>query len=125
MIKGILKIAIITFVLIALHQLILYYQLPWPVSENAFSIIFFYFFQSVTVHALFHAGRKHLDIGVPMLVMATMTIRMLTALAAAVIFIMLGVANTTDFVITFFAVYLLYFVFEITSVLSNLRTNLK
>lgn len=125
MIKGIIKIVALTFLLTLAYLLLQQVQVSIPFGEKFYSILIFFFFQSLAVHILFKLGQRHLDLSIPLLVMATMTIRVLTSLMYVGTYIVMGVNDPTNFVITFFAIYLFYFVFEIITVLSNLRTNLK
>jgi tetrahydromethanopterin S-methyltransferase subunit C len=81
--------------------------------------------QSIIIHVLFRLAHEELQMDIPILVMGAMTIRMLTSLMAVGLVVYLGVIDMTNFIITFFTVYLFYFVFEIFTVLSNLRSNLK
>ena len=125
MIKGIIKIVVLTVLLILAYLMLQQVDLSIPFGEKFYTILIFFFIQSIAVHILFKLGQKHLDLSIPLLVMATMTIRVLTSLMFVGTFIVMGVNELTNFVITFFAIYLFYFVFEIITVLSNLRTNLK
>lgn len=123
--KGIIKISILTVAIFFLYQLLVMTNASIPFGEKFYSILSFFFIQSLAIHTFFNYGEKNLELSVPLLVMATMTIRLITALMAVVTFVMVGVENQVNFIITFFTVYLFYFVFEIISVLSNLRSNLK
>lgn len=125
MIQGILKILALTLVLLAFQLANEHFSLGVPIDTSFYSILAFFCLQSVGIHAFYQAGQKTLELGVPMLVMATMGIRVITALMALVIFSLVGIDDLVNFVITFFGVYLFYFVFEIITVLSNLRSNLK
>lgn len=125
MLKGILKIAALTLFILVIQQIISYSNLPIPFGEKFYGVLVFFFIQSIVIHILFKLAQDELEMDLPILVMGAMTIRMLSSLMVAGIIIYLGVSNLTNFVITFFAVYLFYFVFEIITVLSNLRSNLK
>jgi len=125
MIKGIIKIVALTVLLMLGYLILQQIEISIPFGENFYSILIFFFIQSIVVHILFKLGEEHLDLSIPLLVMATMTIRVLTSLMFVGTYIVMGVNDPTNFVITFFAIYLFYFVFEIITVLSNLRTNLK
>jgi len=125
MIKGIIKIVALTLILVLAYLLIEQSEFSIPFGEKFYVVLIFFFIQSIAVHVLFKLGQEHLELSVPLLIMATMTIRVLTSLMFVGTFIVIGVSDLTNFVITFFAIYLFYFVFEIITVLSNLRTNLK
>jgi hypothetical protein len=125
MLKGIKKIAALTLFILLVQQIIIYLNLSIPFGEKFYGVLVFFFIQSIVIHILFKLAQDELEMDLPILVMGAMTIRMLSSLMVAGIIIYLGVANLTNFVITFFAIYLFYFVFEIITVLSNLRSNLK
>ena len=125
MLKGILKITALTLFILVIQQIIVYSNLSIPFGEKFYGVLIFFFIQSIVIHILFKLAQNELEMDLPILVMGAMTIRMLSSLMVAGIIIYLGVANLTNFVITFFAIYLFYFVFEIITVLSNLRSNLK
>ncbi|MEQ6121576.1 hypothetical protein [Reichenbachiella sp. MALMAid0571] len=125
MIRGIIKIIALTLAILLVYLLLAQADISIPFGEKFYAVLIFFFIQSIIVHVLFRLGQEHLELSVPLLVMATMTIRVLTSLMFVATFIVMGVNEITNFVITFFAIYLFYFVFEIITVLSNLRTNLK
>ena len=125
MIKGILKITVLTLFILAVQQVIFYLNLSIPFGEKFIGTLLFFFLQSIIIHVLFRLAHEELQIDIPILVMGAMTIRMLTSLMAVGLVVYLGVIDMTNFIITFFTVYLFYFVFEIFTVLSNLRSNLK
>lgn len=125
MLKGIIKITVLTLFLLAIQQAILLLKLSIPFGEKFYGILIFFFLQSIIIHVLFRMAQNELQMDVPILVMGAMTIRMLSTLMMAGILVYLGVTNLTNFVVTFFTLYLFYFVFEIITVLSNLRSNSK
>ncbi len=125
MIKGIIKIVILTLLIAIANYGISYFNLAIPFGESFYPILAFFCFQSITIHVLFKLCQSTFDIAIHLLVMGAMTIRLISALMAVTIFIMIGVQDMVNFIITFFMVYLIYFVFEIITVLSNLRSNLK
>ena len=125
MLKGIIKITVLTLFLLAIQQAILLLKLPIPFGEKFYGILIFFFLQSIIIHVLFRLAQSELQMDIPILVMGAMTIRMLSTLMMAGILVYLGVTNLTNFVVTFFTLYLFYFVFEIITVLSNLRSNSK
>lgn len=125
MLKGILKITALTLFLLVIQQIIIRSNFSIPFGEKFYGVLVFFFIQSIVIHILFKLAKDELEMDLPILVLGAMTIRMLSSLMVAGIIIYLGVVNLANFVITFFAVYLFYFVFEIITVLSNLRSNLK
>ena len=125
MIKGILKITVLTLFILAVQQVIFYLNLSIPFGEKFIGTLLFFFLQSIIINVLFRLAHEELQMDIHILVMGAMTIRMLTSLMAVGLVVYLGVIDMTNFIITFFTVYLFYFVFEIFTVLYNLRSNLK
>ena len=125
MVKGIVQIVILSAIIVLMKMGFDHLGMTLPFGEKFYPIFIFFFLQSIAVHSLFILGKSQLNLSVQLLVMATMTVRLLSALVAVLIFVQIGVNDIMNFVITFFSVYLVYFVFEITTVLSNLRSNSK
>jgi hypothetical protein len=121
--RGLVKIFLLTIVVLISYQLLILSAWDILFGENFYTILIFFFIQSIALHTLFILGQKYLELTVPLLVMAAMSIRLITSLMVVVIFVMTGVNDQVNFIITFFTIYLFYFVFEIISVLSNLRSN--
>jgi hypothetical protein len=121
--KGLIKIVMLSTAICLLYQLILLIDIQIPFGEKFYPVLIFFFIQSIALHTLFILGQKFLDLTVPLLVMAAMSMRLITSLMVVVIFVLTGVNDQVNFIITFFTIYLFYFVFEIISVLSNLRSN--
>ncbi|UXP33766.1 hypothetical protein N6H18_07340 [Reichenbachiella agarivorans] len=88
-------------------------------------IVGFYWLVSISLHVLSHLAERHLEMDLTLILLAGVTSRLLIAIAAMVIVVLIGVVDKSLFIINFAVVYLCYLVFEITSVLSNLRSNLK
>lgn len=124
LIKGNLRVVVFTVVLLVSYWIFQYMELEIPFHEGLLGIILFYCIQSISIHSLFEFGQKRLEVKFPILVIGAFTLRLITAFMAVVILLVVGVSDPTVFIINFFAVYLLYFVFEIYTVLSNLRSNL-
>ncbi len=125
MIKDFIKIFLLTVGLLGIQQLIVLSGLPIAIAEEFYIILLFFFVQSIVLHLFFVWGDRTLEIDPPLMILAVTTVRLLTTLAAAAIFITMVAKDVPSFVITFFAVYLFYLIFEISMVLPNLRSNLK
>ena len=121
--RGLVKIVILTIGVLISYQLLILSEWNILFGEKFYTILTFFFIQSIVIHIFFILGQRFLELTVPLLVMAAMSIRLITSLMVVVIFIMTGVNDQVNFIITFFTIYLFYFVFEIISVLSNLRSN--
>lgn len=124
--KGILKISVFSMLLLgvyfglestALVQQYIHTTMPW--------IIVFYCLQSIAIHALVIFSKNTLQADFSIILIGGFTLRLVTALMVVVIVVFTGIGNHEMYILNFFAVYLLYLVFEIVMVLSNLRSNLK
>lgn len=121
--KGVIKILILTLILASFNWLILILEFNQYFGEKFYPILCCFFIQSTAIHLIFKYGKSGLNISASTLIILSIVIRMLTSLIIAGTFIFIGINNLTNFLITFFVIYLFYFVFEIKSVLSNLRFN--
>jgi hypothetical protein len=124
--KGILKISIFSILLMSAYFLTeetrvvgryIHPSMPW--------IIAFYWVQSSIIHALVNFAKNTLETDFSIILIGGFTLRLITALMVVIIVVFVGMENHEMYIINFFAVYLFYLVFEIVTVLSNLRTNLK
>jgi len=88
-------------------------------------IVVFFWIQFLIMHVLSINAEKFLEIDKTLVLLAGVSVRLIIAMFAMVAAALLGVVDKSMFVINFSLVYLCYLVFEITTVLSNLRTNLK
>lgn len=88
-------------------------------------IVIFFWIQFMIIHVLSTNAEKILEIDKTLILLAGVSARLLIAMFAMVLAALLGVVDKSLFVINFSIVYLCYLVFEITTVLSNLRSNLK
>lgn len=77
------------------------------------------------LHALSVFIEENFNMDHSLILLAGVSARLIIAMMAMVLTILVGVESKEMFVINFSIVYLLYLVFEITSVCSNLRSNLK
>ena len=86
------------------------------------TLVVFFFLQSFPVAWLLTQAVKTPESS-PMFTIASIGFRMITGLFLLLIFYFLKVEDIVQFSIQFLAVYLVYFVFELTVVLANLRRN--
>jgi hypothetical protein len=125
MIKGLLRITYFSVALFVLQYLIsmvispayYYVNLPW--------MLLFYWIQFMGLHALSVFIEENFNMDHSLILLAGVSARLIIAMMAMVLTILVGVESKEMFVINFSIVYLLYLVFEITTVCSNLRSNLK
>lgn len=85
-------------------------------------LIVFFFIQSVLISILLGLGEKDQE-KFPFYALGSVVLRLLTAIMALIILYLVGVENAKSLSIQFMGVYLLFLVFELTVVLSNLRRN--
>ncbi len=121
--KDIYKIILISIALIVIYYLAQYIGIGLYFGEKFYPILGSFFMQAIAIHLIFRFGISTLEMTASTLAMLSMVIRMLSSLMIVVVLVLLGVNDMVNFIITFFTVYLFYFVFEIKSVLSNLRSN--
>ncbi len=86
------------------------------------ALIFFFFLQSIAVSWLFYMGEKS-KWETPLYAMAAMTFRFLTGLAFLAILFVMKIENMKPLMIQFVGLYLVYLIFELFTVLPNLRRN--
>lgn len=125
MTKGLIRITVFSLFLVFVQYVaaqivsvdLLHPYLLW--------ILVFFWIVSLGMHVLSHVAHDALDMDMTLILLAGVTGRLLIAIIAMVTVALFGVENKSLFIINFAAVYLFYLVFEISSVLSNLRSNLK
>ncbi len=85
-------------------------------------LITFFFLQSIVISWILRQGEKNKS-SFPIYVIASIGFRMITGLFLLVVFFVLEVEKIRLLAIQFVIVYLVYLVFELMVVLSNLRRN--
>ncbi|MGL1888248.1 MAG: hypothetical protein OCD76_17160 [Reichenbachiella sp.] len=125
MTKTLIKITVFSLALFALQ-----YALRHATESSNFHpylgwIIVFFGIQFIAMHILSDYFQKYLDVDMTLILLGGVTVRLIIAMIAMVMAALIGVVDKSLFIINFSVVYLFYLVFEISSVLSNLRTNLK
>lgn len=86
------------------------------------ALIFFFFLQSIAVSWLFYLGEKA-KWDSTLYAMAAMSFRFLTGLAFLVILFVMKIENMKPLMVQFVGLYLVYLIFELFTVLPNLRRN--
>ena len=122
-----MKKYLFTSLLISALLLAVYYLLNQQFFNNFLhphfpTLIFFFFFQTIPIAWILNKGLKNPP-DFPMYAMASIGLRMITALFFLLILYGLKVGDIQSLGIQFMGVYLIYLVFELTVVLANLRRN--
>jgi len=126
MTAALIKTGLFSILLLTIYFLVAYLGIDTYIHASMPWIILFYLIQNSMIHLLAFLFSGQQDNGFPMLVIAGFSIRLITALMAVVMVVSIfGIESELIFIYNFFAVYLLYLVFDIVSTLSNLRSNLK
>lgn len=95
------------------------------VHSYAWYIIAFFFIQSLLTTLVAGKGLKKRQDKFPIYYFASMILRFVLTVIVAFVFIALQTAELNEFIVNFFILYLLFLIFEIYSLLANLRAHLK
>jgi hypothetical protein len=82
----------------------------------------FFFIQSLGISWLLVLGEKDRE-KLPIYALGSVVLRFVSGILFLLVFFVVGLENPEALVIQFMGVYLLYLIFELTTVLSNLRRN--
>lgn len=123
MIKGIVRISIFTLVLLLLVYVLRAYTNVEFVHYLVNWVVLFFWAQYIILHTLTEFLKNNIEIGAPLLSLGVIGARLITALFAFLAMVMLDMEGKVMFAVNFSVFYLLYQVFEIIAVLSNLRRN--
>lgn len=123
MIKGLLKISAFSIALALLAVAVKDFLKLDIVHSATYWMIFFFWLMYLGIHLFVEFLRESLKVDTPLLVLAVIGFRLIVSLFAFLIAVMLGISDQVLFAINFSVLYLLFQVFEIISVLSNLRRN--
>lgn len=85
-------------------------------------VIIFFFLQSLIVAWLLNEGQKS-NWESPIYALGTVSFRLLTGLFFLLILFTMEIQNIKELMVQFIALYLVYLMFELFTVLSNLRRN--
>ncbi len=112
---------------ISLFLLIIYYAANAALLSNFLHALFpvlvvFFFLQSLIISWLLNEGQKT-NWDSPIYALGTVTFRLLTGMMFLVILYVLKVEEMRSLLIQFTGLYLIYLIFELFAVLSNLRRN--
>ena len=84
----------------------------------------FYFVQGLMINLSIDWAKKNSADKLHLFLLGSVAFRLLTSIFACIFVLLIGIDEVQLFVINFFAVYLVYLVFEMTSLVANLRPNL-
>jgi hypothetical protein len=120
-----LKLSLLTFCIAVFIWVVNHYLFPTWVHEEVWSIlIFFSLFTLVTgIFVLYLMGLSKENIS--NILLGASVLRLLGSAAFFAIMMMLGISNEMVFVVNFFIVYLSYLLFDMFTLITNLRPNLK
>ncbi len=119
------KIMLLTVLLSILVALLQYFLSPKFIHNNIWLIILFYTLLSLgtgTISEKLLRKKKYNSVSV---LIGGVVFRLLASLSFVFVMLYLGDENILWFVVNFFAVYLLYLLFDIYGLITNLRLHLK
>lgn len=87
-------------------------------------VLLFYIIQGFVINLVIDWARHDFPDKLTLFLLGSVTFRMLTSLMACIFALLIGVNDRQMFIINFFAVYFIYLIFELTSLVANLRPNL-
>ncbi|MCV9388675.1 hypothetical protein [Reichenbachiella ulvae] len=125
MTRGLIRISVFSIFLLGVDQLLRLWVGPGILHGYLHWIIVFFWVVSLGIHVLSEVAQRTLDMDKTLVLLGAVTARLLIAIFAMVTVALIGIADRSLFIINFAVLYLCYLVFEISSVLSNLRSNLK
>lgn len=125
MVKGFIRISVFSLFMLGLDQVLRMFVSADVLHPSLHWIIVFFWAMSMIIHVISELAHKPLEMDMSLILLGGVTARLLIAIVAMVTVALIGIADRSLFIINFAVVYLCYLVFEITSVLSNLRSNLK
>ena len=86
--------------------------------------LMFYFVQGLVINLSIDWAKKNSQDKLHLFLLGSVAFRLLTSIFACIFVLLFGIGDQEMFIINFFGVYLLYLVFEMTSLVANLRPNL-
>lgn len=123
MIAGIIKISVFTSLLAVVTYFLNILIEPDWIHPSLYSILIFMWAVHVTIHVITERSKERLNIENHLLLLAGVAARLILALFGLILLSRRWYENEKVFALNFSVVYLLFLVFEITTVLSNLRPN--
>ncbi len=120
-----MKRHLISSLVVSVLLLLIFYlvdaSLPYRYLHTKFPVLVgFFFLQSLPIAWMLQKGEKD-KTNFPMYVIGSIGLRLITSLFLLLIFYTLKIPDIIKFSIQFAGVYLVYLIFELTVVVSNLR----
>lgn len=84
----------------------------------------FYFVQGLVINLAIDWAKRNSHDKLHLFLLGSVAFRLLTSIFACIFVLLFGIGDPELFIINFFGVYLLYLIFEMTSLVANLRPNL-
>ncbi|WP_421873913.1 hypothetical protein [Marinoscillum sp.] len=84
----------------------------------------FYFIQGLIINLAIDWAKRNSTDKLHLFLLGSVAFRLLTSIFACIFVLLIGIDAQQLFIINFFAVYLVYLVFEMTTLVANLRPNL-
>ncbi len=123
MIKGLLKIVLFSVSIMILSRVTQIFFSEHVIHNGVYWIIGYMWLLYTVVQFSGHLLRDYLNIDSPLIALAGVSARLIISLFTMLIVVMSGVENMVLLVSNFMVIYLLYLMFEIIILLSNLRRN--
>jgi len=123
MIKGLLKIVLFSVSIMILSRVAQIFLPEHIIYNGIYWIIGYMWLLYTVVQVSGHLLRDYLNIDSPLIALAGVSARLIISLFTMLIVVMSGVENMVLLVSNFMVIYLLYLMFEIIILLSNLRRN--
>lgn len=120
-----LKIIIFTIILATLIFVANQFLIPSLIHTEVWVMLGFFFVLALIGHRIIEIAFRRNKDNVAIFYFIVMLIRLLISIVFIVIFLYKGVPDRLLFAANFFILYLLYVAFEINSLLTNLRRNLR
>lgn len=121
--KELSRISVFTGILILISYCLLdLFEFSF-IHASIYHIIGFLWFLYTSIHISYWLAAKNPNIDTATLPLVGLGLRFIVSLFTLMVWLMRHPENSELFVLNFMAIYLIYVVFEITALLSNLRRN--
>ena len=99
-------------------------QFATYIHASIYGALVFYFVQGLIINLTIDWAKRNSPDKLSMFLLGSIPFRLITSIFACIFALLIGIGDKELFIINFFAVYLVYLVFEMTSLVANLRPNL-
>lgn len=90
-----------------------------------YGIVAFYFLQGLSINLTIDWVKGNYPEKISIFLLGSVVFRLLTSIIACIFALLIGIDDRQMFIINFFAVYFTYLIFELISLVANLRPNLE